>query len=380
MNKKWVGFGWLLLCVLLCVSVSTAETHGVTMEPEGLAQTAEETQFVSLQGFSFRYASDLFDAYDGELHGMEGAAVDALYPDGYGYMVLDRISEKEAAGCIADIAARSRESRVRKDVRREIENDIVHFRILIAENGQYLSAVGAYPEDASDTTGRYFERMLESLTFFSEVDMEVLRQLPGEWTYNAFAEDEADQAGSAVDLALLTLGDTGWASLDCYDANGEVLGAWGASWSYCPVPDRGGELTLLFYWTNDPAYDEAEKSSLECVYDAYMESWIENDTLMTYLMLNPEIRCSGVSPFEAYYGDPIPALHRDRGPNMRVVNCKDFVSLREERSKSSKRLSKVPLGAAVLAFPEDGEQNGFMYCVYQGVEGFILSEYLQRIE
>ena len=91
-------------------------------------------------------------------------------------------------------------------------------------------------------------------------------------------------------------------------------------------------------------------------------------------------RCSGVSPFEAYYGDPIPALHRDRGPNMRVVNCKEFVSLRETRSTSAPRLMKVPLGAKVLAFPEYGDAKGFIYCVYQGEEGYILKDYLQLIE
>ena len=88
---------------------------------------------------------------------------------------------------------------------------------------------------------------------------------------------------------------------------------------------------------------------------------------------------SGVSPFTEVYGEDCAgglALHREQGPNMRVVKCKEFVSLREARSTSAKRLAKVPLGALVLAFPEYGEENGFIYCVYHDEEGFILAEYL----
>ena len=58
--------------------------------------------------------------------------------------------------------------------------------------------------------------------------------------------------------------------------------------------------------------------------------------------------------------------------------CKDYVSLRSKASKSSTRLAKVPLGASVLAYPDE-EQNGFILCVYQDEYGYILAEYLEPI-
>ena len=65
---------------------------------------------------------------------------------------------------------------------------------------------------------------------------------------------------------------------------------------------------------------------------------------------------------------------------MKVVNCSSYVSLRAKRSKSAKRLAKIPLGAKVIAFPEAGEEKGFLWCLYQGTYGYILKEYLQPVE
>ena len=70
------------------------------------------------------------------------------------------------------------------------------------------------------------------------------------------------------------------------------------------------------------------------------------------------------------------------GPNMRVVNCKEYVSLREKPSTSAKRLIKVPLGAEVLVWLDGGDDSdteGFLYCEYNGLQGYILSEYLEPI-
>ncbi len=70
------------------------------------------------------------------------------------------------------------------------------------------------------------------------------------------------------------------------------------------------------------------------------------------------------------------------GPNMRVVKCKEFVSLREEASTKAKRLLKVPLGAEVLAWMDggnEGEAENFLYCEYAGLAGYILEEYLEPI-
>ncbi len=202
----------------------------------------------------------------------------------------------------------------------------------------------------------------------SEYDAEFLRKLPGEWT------EEYEGVG-----ARLTFEENGEMSLFFYGVDGSFAYTFQGDWTYEPIPDYSGQMTLRFTSTDHPLHSE-EGYSVECTYEVYTESWVENDTLITYLILNPPISCSGVSPFEELYGDDSAALHKEQGPNMRVVNCKEYVSLRETRSKSAKRLAKVPLGALVLAFPEDGLKNGFISCVYQDQEGYILAEYLQSTE
>lgn len=64
--------------------------------------------------------------------------------------------------------------------------------------------------------------------------------------------------------------------------------------------------------------------------------------------------------------------------NMMVVNCDEWVSLRQSPDTSSERLMKVPLYETV----EDCEWvgNGFVRCAYLGVTGYILDKYLAPVE
>jgi len=59
---------------------------------------------------------------------------------------------------------------------------------------------------------------------------------------------------------------------------------------------------------------------------------------------------------------------------MRIVNCKEWVSLRQNTSTSSARLDKVPAGAIVWCHGEAG--NGFVYTEYNGKSGYVMSDYL----
>ena len=61
---------------------------------------------------------------------------------------------------------------------------------------------------------------------------------------------------------------------------------------------------------------------------------------------------------------------------MEVVNCDEWVSLREKPSSSAKRLAKVPLNAVV----EDCSwyNTKYIYCCYDGLYGYILASYLQE--
>lgn len=63
---------------------------------------------------------------------------------------------------------------------------------------------------------------------------------------------------------------------------------------------------------------------------------------------------------------------------MVVVNCQEWVSLREKPDTAAERLSQVPLNARV----EDCQdaENGFTRCTYDGATGYILTKYLEPCE
>lgn len=72
---------------------------------------------------------------------------------------------------------------------------------------------------------------------------------------------------------------------------------------------------------------------------------------------------------------------------MRVVNCKDYVSLRAAPDKKATVLAKVPLNAIVLycnnnvrkyaAGNYKKQADLFIRCEYDGMEGYIMKKYLQ---
>ncbi len=61
--------------------------------------------------------------------------------------------------------------------------------------------------------------------------------------------------------------------------------------------------------------------------------------------------------------------------NMEVVNCNEWVSLREEPSTKSSRLVKVSLGAIVSNCRQ--VNDAWIYAEYDGYSGYILAEYLE---
>ena len=63
---------------------------------------------------------------------------------------------------------------------------------------------------------------------------------------------------------------------------------------------------------------------------------------------------------------------------MKVVNCEEWVSLREKADKASDRITKVNLGETVYGYESNGAE--FTYCYYEGYgEGFIQSKYLEVV-
>ena len=66
----------------------------------------------------------------------------------------------------------------------------------------------------------------------------------------------------------------------------------------------------------------------------------------------------------------------------RVVNCNEWISLREHPSTSAVRLAKIPLGATVKIYKgllgerSNSPTDGFYWTEYNGMHGWCLMEYI----
>ncbi len=70
----------------------------------------------------------------------------------------------------------------------------------------------------------------------------------------------------------------------------------------------------------------------------------------------------------------VSALAAANGDLMRVVNCNEWVSLRQMPSTKAARMDKVPKNALVVYLGE--AQSGFAYVQYDGQGGYVLKRYL----
>ncbi len=67
----------------------------------------------------------------------------------------------------------------------------------------------------------------------------------------------------------------------------------------------------------------------------------------------------------------------------RVVNCNEWISLREYPSTEAPRITKIPLGSLVKIYQGQlGERsssptNGFYWTQYNGMSGWCLREYIR---
>ena len=218
--------------------------------------------------------------------------------------------------------------------------------------------------------------LILSVTVFATgalADDEALQTLlPGRWTLTGEIQDLEGTGIRTLDLAYLTLEEDGSMVLTFEETDGFPASTLQGTWSFEPVEGGMDRLRLSYSLSGDAPLTES-------VYSVYAESWVEQDTFHVYMILEEGIHTASAL-FETLTGYDSAAFHREQGPNMQVVRCKNYVSLREKRSKTSARVARVPLGACVLAFPEYGTENGFLFCSYHGREGYILTDYLAPIE
>ena len=126
-------------------------------------------------------------------------------------------------------------------------------------------------------------------------------------------------------------------------------------WAYC---DYDGTVGYIRYenliretYSRYPYYDYDEDEDLDDGEDWYDYCYY----------VSPEDAFEYLSETFGYLG------------TQSVINCKYWVSLREQPDSTSPRLAKVPLGAKVEAFMYD---DCWTLCRYGGSYGFIQSDYL----
>lgn len=205
-------------------------------------------------------------------------------------------------------------------------------------------------------------------------DAELTELIPGEWISTDEIQSEYGEFREVNMTAVFE--EDGALSLRVETTGGQYLFSCTGTWTFELVTGGMDRLTLYFSWTDNPAYADTGYS-VECVYNVYSESGVEDSILKTWLLIE-DTGENEASPFINAFGYDGAAFRREEGPNMRIANCKEYVSLRKRADKSSGRIAKVPLGAEVLAYPEE-EQNGFVLCVYGEQYGYILKEYLEPI-
>ena len=201
--------------------------------------------------------------------------------------------------------------------------------------------------------------------------------LPGRWS-NLWDGEETGEDPDEVVRGELELGEDGRMIFSCFGWSDKYLYSCAGTWSLEETAEGYWLMTLEFTSTDNPRYEGREYRA-ECLYDVYEEAWAEDSSLVTALIFTA-LSDAESSPFIDAFGWDGCALYRVLEPNMRVVKCKSFVSLRVGPSTSAERLAKVPLGAQVLGIPEYGEINGFIWCAYGSEYGYILAEYLEPIE
>ena len=166
-KNVWTGLLCAALCFLLLLPAAVAETRQGVIAREGEEEIIEETLFESPLGFSFWYANEWLEARYGEENNIDGVVVSTIYSDDF--MVFSMITEEDAAEYTEDfeknITELSADGRVQMDVYWEVEGGRYYFLTLIAEKGQYFRAVGEYAEEAAEGNGKFFQRVLDSVTF-----------------------------------------------------------------------------------------------------------------------------------------------------------------------------------------------------------------------
>ena len=139
------------------------------------------------------------------------------------------------------------------------------------------------------------------------------------------------------------------------------------------------EVVNCTSWTSLRAYPDSHAARLAKVpVGAVVVNCYYQDDRFTYCEYN------GISGYilnnclSFIYG-PVGYEYREEDylGNMQIVNCTSYASLRDYPSTSANLLMRVPLGELVTnVFYHD---DRFSYCIYNGVEGYILNSNLSWI-
>lgn len=167
MKKMMLQLLLMILCLMMIVPTSVAETREGVIMLEGMEETVEETLFESGQGFSFWYVNDTLKAAYYEDDDIDGVVINTLYSDDQ--MVISIISEEEidkyAGNYPVNIKELSQNSSLRIELYDVLKDGKYSFGTLIAEKGRYCLAYGTYSMEAAEGNAKYFQRVLDSFRF-----------------------------------------------------------------------------------------------------------------------------------------------------------------------------------------------------------------------
>lgn len=151
-----------------------------------------------------------------------------------------------------------------------------------------------------------------------------------------------------------------------------VLGFWG-EWALCICEDYQENnpvcgWTRIKYLVSEEVYADDEYAAEAYTEEAYAEEAYAEEAYAE------EEYAEEAYTEEAYAAEP--DVYENQGKyagTLTVVNCNEWVSLRSTPDSHSEKLAEVPLWANVEAYYCNSE---WYQCQYNGVWGYILSEYL----
>ena len=203
-------YGWILLCLLIVfgtVLSCSAETRESAIYIEGEKEIISETLYKSHDGFTFWYADERLEVNEDE----DGVYLEDIAE--IGYLEFTVIGEEEADEWISEHEELEYEEGDGTDIlyfEESWDDDLTHYFALITTGNHAVSVMASWPEEANEGLGKYFIRVVQSVSFESN-DLIMAEWVTDESSEDGLAAVSLTVAKPVTDIQLLNLvwGDMG---------------------------------------------------------------------------------------------------------------------------------------------------------------------------